>query len=92
VTYEWDPRKADANFRKHGVSFSEAATVFLDPLAMTYPDPGHSRGESRFITFGESGDGRSLVVSHRELAEDQIRIISARRMTKREIDDYKQER
>jgi len=47
VIYEWDPKKAKANQRKHRVSFEEAATVFLDPLAVTYPDPDHS-GEKRF--------------------------------------------
>jgi hypothetical protein len=91
VLYEWHPRKAVANLEKHGISFSEASTVFLDPFAITYPDPGHSRGEARFITFGQSAEGRLLVVSHVEVADDQIRIISARKATRREIHGYEEQ-
>jgi uncharacterized DUF497 family protein len=54
VIYEWDPKKARTNLRKHSVSFEEAATVFLDPLAVTYPDPDHSAAETREITLGHS--------------------------------------
>jgi uncharacterized protein len=88
VIYEWDPRKAEANLRKHDVSFTEAASVFLDPLALTYSDPDHSVGEMRFITFGQSTLGRLLVISHLDLGEESIRIISARRATRRERDGY----
>ncbi len=54
MIYEWDPEKAERNLREHHVSFEEAATVFLDPLAMTYPDPDHSEEEDREITIGYS--------------------------------------
>jgi uncharacterized DUF497 family protein len=60
VKYEGDPEKAKANLRKHGVSFEEAATVFLDPLAVTYPDPDHSDEENTEITFGHSVGQRLL--------------------------------
>jgi uncharacterized DUF497 family protein len=54
VTYEWDAKKAKGNRRKHRISFEDAATVFLDPLALTFPDPDHSSGEEREITIGRS--------------------------------------
>jgi uncharacterized DUF497 family protein len=54
VRFEWDPRKAGANLRKHGVSFDEASTVFGDPLAATVPDPDHSADEARCITIGQA--------------------------------------
>jgi uncharacterized DUF497 family protein len=67
VIYEWDPEKAKRNLREHGVSFKEAATVFLDPLAMTYPDPDHSNEEDREITIGYSyGSTASLCVPRSE--------------------------
>ena len=90
VTYVWDPRKAASNLRKHGVGFHEAATVFRDPLAMTYPDPDHTLGEQRLITIGHSSRSRLLFVAHAEL-DDRIRIISARRATRRETDEYTEE-
>jgi uncharacterized DUF497 family protein len=83
LQFEWDPRKASENLRKHGVSFHEAATVFDDPLAITYPDPDHSADESRYLTFGTSADGRLLVVAHAERG-DTIRIFSSRRATRNE--------
>ena len=52
MVYEWNAAKAKANIQKHGVSFDEAAMVFLDPLALTFPDPYHSGGEEREITIG----------------------------------------
>jgi uncharacterized DUF497 family protein len=75
--FEWDPEKASDNLSKHGVSFEEAATVFRDPLSATGPDPDHSVGEERFVTFGVSTTGRLLVVGHTEHG-DIIRIITAR--------------
>lgn len=54
MDFEWDPRKAERNYTKHGVSFYEAVTVFADPLSMTYDDPDHSLVEHRFITIGNS--------------------------------------
>ncbi|SDX25619.1 BrnT family toxin [Thiocapsa roseopersicina] len=78
---DWDARKAVSNLRKHGVSFQEAGTVFGDPMALTFDDPDHSTGESRFLTFGVSRTGKFLIVCHVERASD-TRIISARKMNK----------
>lgn len=75
MIYEWDPRKAHANKRKHGVSFEEAASVFQDAAALTYDDPDHSDDERREITIGISIEGRVLFLSHCE-REGRIRIIS----------------
>jgi uncharacterized DUF497 family protein len=77
VEFEWDPEKEQANMQKHGVDFTEAATVFGDPLELTIPDPDHSIGECRFLSMGYSLRNRILVVSYTE-REDRIRIISAR--------------
>ena len=82
MDFEWDPDKAARNLAKHGVSFPEAATVFGDPLAVTFSDPGHSDDEDRFVTFGHSEAGRLLIVSHTD-REDRIRIISAQRASAR---------
>lgn len=79
MKFEWDPRKAAANKRKHGVAFEEAATVFGDPLALMFPDPDHSDIEERFLTFGRSAMHRLIVVSHTD-RRGVIRIISARKM------------
>ena len=86
---EWDPRKAAANRRKHGVSFEEAATVFADEAALLIADPEHSDQEDRFVLLGLSATLRVLVVVHcyRE-TEDVIRIISARKATRRERGHY----
>ena len=83
MIYEWDPEKAEANVRKHGVSFEEAATVFLNPLAVTYPDPDHSDEEDREITIGDSLKQRVLFVSHWQRGH-RIRLLSARKATRRE--------
>ena len=80
MNFEWDPDKATQNRRMHRVSFHEAATVFADPLAVTYHDPDHSISEERFITVGMSRVGRVLIVAHSDRGEN-IRIISARRTT-----------
>jgi uncharacterized DUF497 family protein len=89
VVYEYDPEKAAANLRKHKVSFAEAASVFLDPLALTFSDPDHSDVEDREITIGMSSKPRVLFVSHCERG-DRIRIISARRATSKERLHYEQ--
>lgn len=89
LKFEWNPKKAKKNIEKHGVSFDEAATVFSDPLSMTYDDPDHSYGENRYIIIGLSAQGESLFVSHTE-TEDIIRIISARRLTRKERKQYEQ--
>jgi uncharacterized DUF497 family protein len=83
MEFEWDPDKAEANLAKHGVSFVDAATVFGDPLAVTYFDPDHSEDEDRFLTFGHLSTGSLLVVSHTDRG-DRTRIISARRATRKE--------
>jgi uncharacterized DUF497 family protein len=83
VRFEWDPKKAAANLKKHGVSFQEAATVFGDPLAITFQDPDHSEGEERQLTFGLSLQRRLIVVSHTG-RNDLTRIISARPMKRKE--------
>ncbi len=82
-----DPAKAESNFKDHGVTFEEAATVFGDPLARTIPDPEHSYEEERFVTMGRSGAGNLLVVCHCDRAE-RIRIISARPPEPHERRDY----
>jgi len=87
--FEWDERKSKANQRKHGVSFEESRTVFLDEGARLIPDPDHSDEEDRFILVGLSLKLRVLVVCHcyRE-GEKLIRIISARKATAVERRDY----
>ena len=87
MNFEWDEKKATENFRKHDVSFDEATSVFGDPLAITYHDPGHSLEEDRFITFGNSSQGRLIVVSLTD-RDARIRLISAREMTRKEKSDY----
>lgn len=89
MEFEWDARKAAANVRKHNVAFQEAATVFGDPLAITFEDPDHSMKENRYITFGLSLQKRLLVVSHTQRA-DQTRVISARLMDRKERTIYEE--
>jgi uncharacterized DUF497 family protein len=89
MNFEWDARKAMSNEEKHGITFDEAATVFGDPLALTFNDHDHSETEWRFLTFGLSSESRALVVAH-TARDDMIRIISARPMTSRERRDYEQ--
>lgn len=83
MEFAWDPEKAKKNYKKHGVHFEEAATVFYDALSATFNDHDHSIGEHRLITVGFSSIGRLLVVSHTERGKT-IRIISARLATARE--------
>jgi len=90
MQFEWDPAKGAANLKKHRVSYHEAATVMADPLSTTFPDDVHSEDEVRFLTIGASTRGNILVVAHTE-RNDTIRIISARRATKREREFYEQE-
>ena len=90
MEFEWDPQKAASNLRKHGVSFTEAATVFDDPLSVTVPDPDHSTAEDRLIIVGQSQQRRLLIVSFAE-REDRFRIISARKLTRAESTAYEQE-
>ena len=89
MDFEWDPDKAAANLRKHGVSFEEATTVFQDNLSLTGADPDHSADEARFVTFGLSGRGRLLVVAHTARGK-RIRLISARAATRPERKLYEE--
>jgi uncharacterized protein len=82
-------RKGRANFEKHGVPFEEAATVFQDPLARVHPDPDHSESEARGILIGRSGKGRLLLVAFTD-RQGKIRLISARKVTRRERRDYEE--
>ena len=89
MDFEWDPRKARLNLKKHRVDFDEAASVFLDPLATTYPDPADSSVEHREITIGYTIKGNLVFVSHCERGT-RIRIISARLATRAEREQYEE--
>ena len=89
-SFEWNRKKAETNFKKHGVTFEEAASVFFDPLSLTVSDPLHSDEENRFIITGLSDRQRQLVVVHTD-RDDKIRIISARLTTPNERSKYEQE-
>ena len=90
INFEWDPKKAKINEKKHGISFKEAATVFSDPLSDTFYDPDHSDYEDRYLIIGTSEIGNVLVVAFIE-RNDIIRIISARKVTKQERKYYENE-
>ena len=90
MEYEWDPEKDRINREKHGVTFSEAATVFLDPLAATVLDDRHSTYEMRFRTIGYSTANRLIIVAHTD-RDDRIRIITAREATIRERREYERQ-
>lgn len=87
LQFEWAPEKAEANLKKHGISFAEASTVFDDPLSITVFDPDHADQEDRFIIVGTSQSGLLLLVAHTERG-DTIRIISARTLTRVERKAY----
>jgi uncharacterized DUF497 family protein len=88
VRISWDPKKAETNFRKHKVRFSDAESVFFDPLALTLEDQSVS-GEQRFISLGADALGRVLVLVYTEV-QDGFRIISARRATPSERRRYEE--
>lgn len=90
MKFEWDPKKATYNVRKHGVSFEEASSVFSDVLAAFYGDPDHSADEKRFLMIGTSVRGRLLHVAFAD-RDPRIRIITARMVTKREKRMYEEE-
>ncbi len=90
VQFEWDRDKASANLRKHKISFTEAVTVFDDPLAVIFDDDFHSRMERREIIVGHSHRGRILIVCFTERIQDVVRIFSARPTTKKERRDYEE--
>jgi uncharacterized DUF497 family protein len=92
--FEWDPVKAKGNLRKHRISFERAAELFLDPLAISILDEKHSKVEERWITIGRDGHGMLLVLIHTfeevSQSECRVRIISARKATRKEVEDYEE--
>jgi hypothetical protein len=88
--FEWDAAKAEANRRKHAVTFEEAATAFGDPLAVLLPDPDHSVREQRYLVLGMSNQRRLLVIAFAE-RPPRTRLISARRATRKERRKYEEE-
>jgi len=89
LQFEWDEKKANINRRKHGITFEEASTAFGDELSITIDDPIHSDDEDRLILIGQSKLLRTLIVVHVE-RRDVIRIISARKATKKEQKFYEE--
>ena len=89
MEFFWDSTKSRRNEARHGIAFAEAATVFGDPLAVTFPDPDHSDWEPRWLTFGLTGSGRLIVVVHTEQA-GRTRLISAREATRHERKIYEE--
>lgn len=90
MKFSWDNRKAELNYKKHKVSFEEASTVFFDSFAKLAYDPDHSRSESRMILIGYSQKSNLLFVVHVCKEKETIRIISARKATRREKKDYQE--
>ncbi|MCI0626827.1 MAG: BrnT family toxin [Acidobacteria bacterium] len=88
--FEWDPKKAKSNARKHGVTFEEASTVLGDLLALQMPDPDHSLDEERYVVLGRSTRQRILVMSYAE-RPPRTRLISARQATREERRQYEEE-
>ena len=89
IEFEWNPTKARSNFKKHGVSFEEAQSVFYDEYARQFTDDGHSDEEEQFVMLGMSNRSRVLIVCHCERAKGNIlRIISARKATSKERKHY----
>jgi hypothetical protein len=89
IKFDWDPRKARRNLRKHRIDFTEASTVFADTLSITIPDPDHSEDEERWVTMGLSTRQRLLVVVHTDEGETS-RLISARRTDPHERRKYEE--
>jgi uncharacterized protein len=89
IKFEWNPSKASANIKKHGISFEEAKSVFYDDLAIQFFDDDSSKSEERFILLGVSNESNVLIVCHCERQDGEIiRIISARKATKNERTFY----
>jgi hypothetical protein len=91
MQFEWNPEKAEANLKKHGVGFEEAKTVFGDFLARIFVDDEHSSEEKRNGIVGHSVNNRLLIISYTEKDDDTIRIISARETTPKERRKYENE-
>lgn len=93
--FEWDDAKAESNLGKHGVDFTDAMTVLLDPLAMTRFDDEHSNDEQRWISLGRAANGQLMLVIHTFSATGPntalVRLISARLATRHEREQYEQE-
>jgi len=89
LNFEWDDKKAKSNLIKHKISFEEASTAFGDDLSITIEDPLHSDNENRLILIGKSNNNKTLIVVHIEQT-DSIRLISARKATKKEQKFYKE--
>lgn len=87
IVFEWDSNKAKTNVLKHNVSFEEATTVFGDSRSLTIENVSHSLYEKRYVTLGRSFNNRLLVVVHTQRGE-RIRIISARRASRKERKQY----
>lgn len=92
--FEWDIRKAKTNIRNHAISFERAATIFRDPNLLSIPDEEHSDNEERWLTMGLDESGVLLVIAHTfesfERSSSRIRIISARKATKKERQQYEE--
>lgn len=92
IDVTWDAAKAQSNIAKHGVTFAQAATVLLDPLAMTVFDDTHSQNEERWFTLGRSSEGKLLAITHTYQSVGatsvRVRIISAREATRSEREQY----
>lgn len=86
--FEWDYFKNIRNKKKHNIIFEEAVTVFFDECAVLFDDPDHSKDEERFLIIGYSSENRICIVSHCYRKENVIRIISARKATKKEKEFY----
>ncbi|MDX6383146.1 MAG: uncharacterized protein QOK48_719 [Blastocatellia bacterium] len=89
LDFEWDEDKAAANYKKHGVTFEEAKTVFGDPFSVTIDDPTHSASEYRFVDIGSSASGSILSVAYAERGR-RIRLISCRKATRTERKVYEE--
>ncbi len=92
--FDWDESKAADNLRKHGVDFETAMTIFSDPLVLTIADPDHSETEERWVSLGQAHDRRLILTVHTFTEPDNekaaLRIISARRPTRREARQYRE--
>lgn len=88
LRFEWDDKKNESNIRKHGVSFLEAQSAFFDESAIEFADPDHSDDEARFLLVGRSVLLRVLLVCHCYREGEAIRIISARKATRKERSFY----
>ncbi len=94
IEFDWDPAKAASNVAKHGIAFEEAMTVFRDPLARSIPDPDHGADEERWVTLGQASTGNLVLLVHTwvDINPDRtaVRIISARRPTRNEARQYRE--